>query len=393
MLNSSSRSWILVACFFLAAVCSSMTSVAISVHFADRNEGALVVTGTLLGSALAQIFLGPLLAPLFYRYPARTLGSIAAFADVGILGVLLAVPSPPVLIAGAVASAATSTLVIPAIYTTVQQAHPGEDADAVLFARLDTARLTGSLLGPLLGGWLAQTAGLSAAFAAEIAASLLVAAGFALQARTSPTDPLAAADSFTARLVRAPRLLLRNPACREALGSMWAAIVFTSIFNVALVFFAVDTLHAGGLGYALLLQAFVIGRLLGSRLGGRVPAPRALGWLVAAGVLMGGGLAVAGLAAHLLVAIACFTLCGVCNAVQVAALRLIVVGAVPESTRAHALSTMGTVNTTAMLAGYVVGAPVVHTLGARTALIVAGVGTAAVMLLGVGVRRLRRYFV
>ena len=66
---------------------------------------------------------------------------------------------------------------------------------------------------------------------------------------------------------------------------------------------------------------------------------------------------------------------GVCNAIQVAALRIIVVGTVPDEVKPKALSTMGSINSSAMLIGYIIGAPVVSVIGPAAALAVSGIGT------------------
>lgn len=72
---------------------------------------------------------------------------------------------------------------------------------------------------------------------------------------------------------------------------------------------------------------------------------------------------------------------GIGNAVQVAALRLLVVRAVPASVQPKALSAMSAANTSAMMVGYVISAPVVSYLGPAHALVLSGVGTALLSLL------------
>ncbi|MCT2222777.1 hypothetical protein [Microbacterium paraoxydans] len=61
--------------------------------------------------------------------------------------------------------------------------------------------------------------------------------------------------------------------------------------------------------------------------------------------------------------------------IHVAAIRLIVVSAVPESTRGRALAAMGSVTQTAGYAGTALAAPLVVAVGPAGALAVAGIGT------------------
>ena len=95
---------------------------------------------------------------------------------------------------------------------------------------------------------------------------------------------------------------------------------------------------------------------------------------------MGCFIALPGLIPSLWLCIPCFFLGGVCNAVQVAALRIIVVGTVPGEVKPKALSTMGSINSSAMLIGYIVGAPVVSALGPAAALVVSGIGTSVLTI-------------
>lgn len=378
----------LAIAYFLSALCGSMTSVAVSVHFATDGQTAWVVSATLIAGALMQVFGGPVLAPLFDKHSPRTLAISAALLEALLLGLLAAWPHPLVLIAGTMFSAALSSVSVPALLL-LADASSTSSSTAQAFARMDTARLIGGFAGPFLGGLLVQVASLRAALGLELAASLILAGIVAAcGARTAPQERAAGA-SFLSRIAEAPRLLFRNPQARGALSSVWTTIIFTSTFNVALVFFAIDVLHAGGLGYAALTQAFVLGRIVGARAAGRVRDTGAHQTVLLTGLSMGAAIAVAGALPHLGLAIACFAAAGICNAVQVAALRFVVMGAVPEDAAPKALSAMGSVNSSAMLVGYVVGSPIVAAAGPAAALVVAGVGTLMINALGLASRAAR----
>lgn len=181
--------------------------------------------------------------------------------------------------------------------------------------------------------------------------------------------------SFFQKVLEAPSLLLKNRSSRSALTSIWGAIICTSIFNIALVFYVTSTLQASGTVYAIIAQAFIVGRIFGARFSAHLGAHNAEKALTGAGFVMGCFIALPGLIPSMWFCIPCFFLGGVCNAVQVAALRIIVVGTAPDEVKTKALSTMGSINNSAMLIGYILGAPVVSTIGPAAALAVSGIGT------------------
>ncbi|MDF5819946.1 MFS transporter [Corynebacterium felinum] len=365
-----------------------MTAVAIAIHFAEDGQSAFTITGTLIAAAVAQIFVAPVLAPVFDKHTPNALITIAAAIDIATLLVLTIWPKPIILIAGTFLSASTTCIIIPAVFTLAENLSRSRAAET--FANLDTARLLGSFIGPTLGGALVHVGTVRYAFIAEILASALtiliinVLPLVPVQKRESEVKE----ESFFARLIAAPVLLLRNRKTRAGLSSIWGAIIFTSIYNVALVFFAVDTLKVGGIGYALLMQAFIIGRLIGARFSARITESAAYQVLLLSGIIMGAMIASAGLVPNLFVAIIAFLCAGICNALQIAALRLLIYNAVEESIRPKALSTMGTVNTSAMFIGYCVGAPAVAYFGPALSLVISGVGTLVITLISAVFSRL-----
>ena len=196
-----------------------------------------------------------------------------------------------------------------------------------------------------------------------------------LQAENKQTS-----SNFFHKVLEAPSLLLKNRSSRFAITSIWGAIICTSIFNIALVFYATTTLQVSGTVYAIIAQAFIVGRIFGARFSAHLGAHNAKKALTGAGVALGCFIALPGLIPSLWLCMPCFFLGGVCNALQVAALRIIVVGTVSGKVKPKALSTMGSINSSAMLIGYIVGAPVVSALGPAAALVVSGIGTSVLTI-------------
>lgn len=105
-------------------------------------------------------------------------------------------------------------------------------------------------------------------------------------------------------------------------------------------------------------------------------------WLLIATLLMGVGLIVPGLIHSSVAAGIGFAVAGVANAIQVAAIRLIVVDAVPSEVRGRSLSTMGTVNQTAGVLGTAGAGLALAVLGPAGTLVVAGAGTVLAAVFG-----------
>ncbi len=182
-------------------------------------------------------------------------------------------------------------------------------------------------------------------------------------------------DTWWQRVKEAPTLLFENPETRAALLGLAAAIIFTSFYAVAEVLYALDVLELDPIGYGILSQCFVIGRLIGAQIGGRVTAESAPRWLILATCIMGAGLLLPGIWHSVIAAGVGFAFAGLANAAQVASIRLIVIGAVPEHVRGRSLSTMGSVNQTAGIVGTAAAALVVAGVGASGTLMLAGIGT------------------
>lgn len=384
----------LAATYFLMSTCSAMTSLAISLHFSALGDGEGLVAGILVSGACAQVFVAPFLAPFFDRFSASRVAQTAVGIEVLALVTLWITPTPPILIGGNLIIASLSGLSIPAIFVIAEECSPSHH-QAQTFSLLDTARLCGSFLGPLLGGLLLDAGTLRMALAAEIGAVMtslvvIIAVQRFVPIRIPVDQQSQIKQSFFQRLAEAPSLLLRHQATREALTSIWAAIIFTSIYNVALVFYATQRLHVSGLMFAVISQAFIVGRIMGARFASHLSEQNALTVLMRSGVVMGICIALPGLFPSLWLCIPMFLLAGVCNALQVAALRMVVVATVPSEIKPKALSTMGTVNNSAMLLGYVIGAPIVASIGPALALVISGLGTALLTLLPRSLRRLRK---
>lgn len=358
-----------------------MTSRAVALHFSAMQLGETLVAAIFIAGALAQVLVVPLVAPLFETLGALKIGLTAAACQIAGLAVMCSFPRPVVLIGGTVVTAIANGMLVPAVFVIAE--YGVEEVDRVrVYSSLDTARLAGGFIGPLSGGLLLDYGSIRTALGFEIGAvavAIIVLASFRSSFSFVPIE-FTKSTSLWHRVREVPALLYGSDEARRSLLSVWSAIIFTSIFNVALVFFAIKTLALSGFLYAVLAQAFIVGRIVGARFSSRIQDSVAYLVVVLSGIGMGMSIAVPGLFPSLYVSLVFLFIAGGCNSLQVAALRIVVVKAVPEETKAKALSTMGALNNSAMLVGYFVGGPVVAMLSPTSGVVVSGCGTALMTL-------------
>ena len=191
-----------------------------------------------------------------------------------------------------------------------------------------------------------------------------------LHARREPAPaadaPVRARDGFA--------FLFRERELAIALGGAVAALAVFSISVTAEPFFVTDVLHGGPLAYGVLLTSWTLGMAAGSgALAHRVRAPVAVAGLVAV-VVQGAGIAGAALSPVLWMALIGFVLGGVAHGVKNVLLRTLIHERVPDALRGRAFAAYNGARNGAELGALVLGGLVVGAFGARTALLVAGVG-------------------
>jgi MFS family permease len=255
----------------------------------------------------------------------------------------------------------------------------GPDANAAhANGLMETARSVGFTAGPLVGGALGAAGSLWLALALNALSFVVVAAAAALlHARRRPVS----ADD-TDRPVRAREglaFLVRERDIAVTLGGAVAALTLFSMSVTAEPFFVTDVLGAGNLGYGILLTAWTIGMAGGSvGLAHRVGrAQLAAGSLVAI-VVQGLGIAGGALSSVLWTALIGFSLGGIAHGVKNVLLRTLIHERAPEALRGRAFAAYNGARNGAELAALLLGGVVVGALGARAALLVAGLGPALI---------------
>ncbi len=375
----------------VTAVLSSATSVAVSLSLVASGWGPWVLSLCLVMGILPGVVFAPVLAPLLDTAKLPRLTSVLQLLEAVVLVCGALYPEPLVLLGMVLLTGTSSCLTAPALMALSRRAGADVgDHSARAFAWMDAARLSGMFVGPVLGGLLFDVTSVSVVIVIEA----VVLCGVATAVRRLPVgevDRAACTATWWSRASEAPRLLGSDPLLRRSMVVLATGVVFTAVFSVADILLVTQTLGLNGLGYAVIVQAFVVGRLLGAGTGARITRDRAVIWLYGGGLLMGAGLVLAGTVAHPVSVGAGFFVAGVANALQVAAIRMVFVRVLPDHVMAKALSSLGPVNNAAMVVGVVAAAPLIGLVGAAGALVVAGVGTAVVTLMALisGPRQVR----
>jgi hypothetical protein len=243
---------------------------------------------------------------------------------------------------------------------------------------VETARSLGFTAGPLVGGALGAAGLLWLALALN-AVSFLIVAGAAMLLRAHRHPEPAANSDGRVRARDGFAFLRRQRDLTITLGGAVAALALFSISATAEPFFVTRVLDGGSLAYGALLSSWTMGMALGSAvLAHRVrPAYLAVGGLAAV-VLQGLGIAGGATASVVWLAVIGFSLGGVAHGVKNVLLRTLIHERAPEALRGRVFAAYNGARNGAELGALVLGGLTVGALGARPALLIAGLGPAAV---------------
>jgi MFS family permease len=256
-------------------------------------------------------------------------------------------------------------------------AGPNVDA-AVANGLMETARAVGFTAGPLVGGALGAAGFLRLALALNALSFLVVAAvAVLLRARRRPERADGSGGAVRARDGFA--FLVRERDVAVTLGGAVAALALFSMSATAEPFFVTDVLGAGSLAYGVLLTSWTLGMAAGSAgLAHRVGRARLAAGALAALLVQGLGIAGGALSSVLWIALIGFSVGGVAHGVKNVLLRTLIHERVPEALRGRAFAAYNGARNGAELGALVLGGIVVGALGARAALLVAGLGPALI---------------
>ena len=243
---------------------------------------------------------------------------------------------------------------------------------------METARSLGFTAGPLVGGALGAAGLLWLALALNALSFVVVAAAaLLLRARRRPKPSPGADDRVRARDGFA--FLRRERDLKITLAGAVAALALFSMSATAEPFFVTRVLGGGSLAYGVLLTSWTVGMAAGSAgLAHRVGSAHLGAGALAAVVLQGLGIAGGALGTVVWLAVIGFSLGGVAHGVKNVLLRTLIHERAPEALRGRAFAAYNGARNGAELGALVLGGIVVGALGARPALLLAGLGPAAI---------------
>jgi MFS family permease len=243
---------------------------------------------------------------------------------------------------------------------------------------METARSLGFTAGPLLGGALGAAGLLWLALALNALSFVIVAAtAWLLRARRRPAPGPGTGSRVRARDGFA--FLVREDDLAIILGGAIAALALFSMSATAEPFFVTGVLGGGSLAYGLLLTSWTVGMAAGAAgLAHRVGRAHLAAGALLAVVLQGLGIAGGALATVVWMALIGFSLGGVAHGIKNVLLRTLIHERAPEALRGRAFAAYNGARNGAELGALVLGGIVVGALGARTALLLAGLGPAAI---------------
>jgi MFS family permease len=356
--------------------------VALVVYVQQTQRTGVAVSALLLAETLPTL-LGPIAGTLVDRVDQRRLMLGAQAGQAVLYGAMAALLPPlPVLLVLVAAASLLATAFAPA----------GRSVVPILVSPRDLVRANSWMgmaltlqgtIGPAVGGLLVAGAGIRGALwgdALSFAVSAVLVGGLpALPPQTPREERVGLLKGTGEGLSYA----LRHRVARALVVGLGFGVMFAAVDDVALVFLAREDLHAGSLGYGVLVSVYGIGFALGSlallrgRAGGAAAA-FSLGLL-----LSGAGGLLTGLAPVLGLAAAAQAVAGSGNGLEVVATDTLVQRSVPRSHRGRVF---GVVSAATLLGGAIargLGGVLLDLTSARATFVIGGVGVLLVTLVAV----------
>jgi MFS family permease len=355
-------------------------SIAIAVY-AYQHDGVTAV-GVLgfvrLATAAAIAPLAASLADRHRRERVMLASDVARFATVGAAAIVAALAWPAMVVyALAVVATVAGTVFRPAeaaLLPTIARSPDELTAANVSSSTIDSV---GSFVGPALGAFLLAVQGPTVVFAVTAAAYAWSAAFIArVQApatETASPEDAAKSDEGGHDLLAGLRAIRHEPRLRLLIGLYGAQTMVAGALGVLVVVTALSLLGLGSAGVGLLEAASGVGSIVGAGVMLALVARRQLGRDLALGIfLWGAPLVLVGLLTNTAVAIAAWFLVGLGNTlVDIAAITLLQ-RAVQPSIAARVFGVLESMLVAGLALGALLAPLLVHTIGARAALMATG---------------------
>jgi MFS family permease len=360
----------------------ALITLALLVH--DLTGSGLAVSALFATTMAPAVALAPLAGLVADRVESVKVLILASLAQCVVASGLAFTTDLTALLALSAALAAGAAVSQPAEFALVP-AVAGDERLAHANGVVESARYVGFTAGPLVAAVLAAGGGTRLALLVNAASFLAIAAAARLM-RTRRPPVAAAGPGVRERALDGVVHLWRDGVLRTVVLAAVSALLFISASLTVEVFYAKDVLDVGDAGYALLVAAWTIGMVVGATgLAGRVPRRAAAAAALVALAVQGAGMAAQTTWTILPVALAGYLIGGLGHGVKNALIRTVIQVRVPARLHGRAFAAYSAARNAAELGALAGGGLLVSAIGARPALLIAGLGPVVAGLAGLGV--------
>jgi MFS family permease len=359
----------------------AIITLALLVH--DLTGSAFAVSALFAATMLPVVAMAPVAGRLADRVESSRVLLAASLAQLAVATALaFAGSSVAAILVLAALLAAGAAVAQPAEFALVPAA-AGPEELAAASGRMEAARYAGHTAGPLLATVLVAAGGTSVALLVNAASfAVVAAAAAALRIRRHP-EPAAREETGGGL-----HSLLGDRVLRPVVLAAVGALLFISASMTAEVFYAKDVIGTSDAGYATLYAAWMLGMVVGAlALPQRVP-PRAMAAVALIALAVQGlGMGAQAAWAILPAALVGYLIGGVGHGVKNALVRTVIAQRVPNARHGRAFAAYNAARNAAEVGALGAGGLLVTALGARGALIIAGLGPVIAALLGLAALR------
>ncbi len=350
-----------------------LAAIALTVDVFDRTHSGVWVAALLIADFLPIVVIGLLFGPLVDRLSRRGLMIVSDLARCGVFAALPFVDSAGAIVGLAAVAGVATGFFRPAVYAGLPNLVPEEELTNAN-SLLQTVETLAWMTGPIVGGLMLTAWSPSVAYAVNAVTFL---ASAVLVSRIAE-QKLRSEESLTRGHWRdvadGVRLVLTAAPLRTVLIVWNVVMLGNAAVNVAEVVFAKVTLHAGDIGFGVLVASSGVGLALGSYLAapslGKVGLRRHYTGSIA---LMGLGWGAAALSHSIWIA-APFVVAGAAgNGAAIICNQLLVQRGAPDRYRGRALATIMSSNYAVLGIAMAAAGVLTQELGAGTVWLAAGV--------------------
>ncbi|HEX5948532.1 MAG TPA: MFS transporter [Actinomycetota bacterium] len=378
------RDFLLIfAAFALSALGDYVALITLTLRIQETTGSGWAVAGLLLTGLVPPVLLAPLAGLLVDRLETVRVLAVTALLQAAVATALAFTTGVFPTLGLSFLLGAGLAVTQPALFALLPRA-VGEERTTQANAYLEVARWGGAAAGPVLAAVLSHRFGAGSTLLANAVTFVAVAVLVSLlRVRRYPEPHPEEAATRRGQARAGMVYIAREPLLRVVVPMVGFMVVFAAADNVAEVFFAKDVLQAGDTGYGVLVTTWTIGMVIGSTAAGRFLRPAHLAPAVVLLPIVGGGaVALAAAAAIYPLAVAMFLVGGFANGVELVGMRSLLHRRVPDRLRGRAFAAYYGMVQAAQIVAMGASGGLVELAGPRMTMVFAGLGTAAVGVVG-----------